>query len=130
MTKDYATTLYNWLNQFAPTFREPVTDNMFNDKTNPKPNDYITYSALAGNFGGTFIQPISIYSKSTAYSHIMDISDAIEKAIGENGIRLNEDWGVLTIYKGNPCYQDKMEEDTAYRAGYINLEVTIYQYKV
>lgn len=130
LTKNYATTIYNWLSQFAPTFREPVTDNLFNDKTFPKPNDYITFSSTAGNFSGTFIQAISVYSKSTAYSHIMNIADAIENAIGEKGIRLNEDWGTLTIYKGNPYYQDKAEEDTAYRAGYINLEITIYQYKV
>lgn len=128
LTKNYGTTLYTWLSQFAPTYREPITESQFKNKT--KPTEYISYSSTNGNFSGSFIQPISIYSKSTAYNHIMDIVDAIEDAIGESGIRLNETWGTLTIYKGNPFYQDKAEEDTAYRAGYVNLEITIYQYNV
>lgn len=128
LTKNYGTTLYTWLSKFAPTFREPVTPKQLENKGNH--TEYITYSSTNGNFSGSFIQPISIYSKSTAYSHIMDIVDAIENAIGESGIRLNEEWGTLTIYKGNPFYQDKAEEDTAYRAGYVNLEITIYQYNV
>ena len=128
LTRNYGTSLYNWLSQFADTFREPVTPKQLENKGNP--TEYITYSSTSGNFSGSFIQPISIYSKSTAYSHIMDIVDAIENAIGEHGIRLNATWGTLTIYKGNPFYQDKAEEDTAYRAGYVNLEITIYQYNV
>lgn len=126
LTRNYAQTIYNWLSTFAPTFREPILSGYF-DNNNPKPDEYITYSSLVGSFGNEFTQAITIYSKSTAYTRLMNIVDAIETAIGENGLNLSNEWGYITIYKGSPFYQDKEDEDDSYRAGYINLTVTIYQ---
>lgn len=129
LTKNYATALYNWLSGFAPTYRRPLQEGLFNG-SNPEPNEYITYSAEAGNFNAPFIQAITIYSKSTAYTNVMQIVDAIESAIGESGTKITGDWGYMTIYKGSPFYQDKEDEDSSYRCGYVNLEVRIYQYDV
>ena len=127
--KNYSTTIYNWLNGFAPTFRSPISEGLF-DESHPQPNDYIEYASSTGNFASSFIQAIIIYSKSTAYTQVMNIADAIESAIGEKGIVLREEWGYVKIEKGNPFYQDKTDEDSNYRAGYINLLVTIYQKNV
>lgn len=123
LTRNYATTLYDWLSTFATTYREPVVF----DSENPPPNEYIEYSAVTGNFAEEFIQPITIYSKSTSYKYVWEIADAIEEAINESGIVLNSDLGYLRIMKGSPFYQDKTDEDTSVRAGYINLLVKIYQ---
>lgn len=127
LTKNYATTLYNWLSTFAPTFRRPIQEGFFNT-SNPEPSEYITYSADAGRFNSDFIQAITIYSKSTGYTNLMEIVDAIEDAIGESGTKVEDEWGYITIYKGSPFYQDKEDEDSSYRAGYINLLVRICQY--
>ena len=129
LTRNYATTLYNWLSGFAPTFRRPIQEGMF-DENNPQPNEYISYSAETGNFNTEFIQAITIYSKSTGYSNLMDIVDDIESAIGEKGVKVEDSWGYITIYKGDPFYQDKEDEDSSYRAGYVNLLVRVYQYNV
>ena len=129
LTRNYATTLYNWLSGFAPTFRRPIQEGYFNED-NPQPNEYISYSAEAGNFNTAFIQAITIYSKSTSYNNVMQIVDEIESAIGESGCKVEGEWGFITIYKGSPFYQDKEDEDSSYRAGYINLEVRVYQYDV
>jgi len=129
VTRNYATTLYNWLSGFAPTFRRPIQEGMF-DEDNPQPNEYISYSAETGNFNTEFIQAITIYSKSTGYSNLMDIVDDIESAIGEKGVKVEDEWGYLTIYKGSPFYQDKEDEDSSYRAGYINLLIRVYQNEV
>ena len=129
LTRDYSTTLYEWLKQFAPTFRSPILSSSF-DENNPKPNDYIEYSSDVGNFNSEFIQAITIYTKSTGFSKLMDIADNIENAIKEDGIRLQKDWGYITIRKGSPFYQDKPDEDDTIRAGYINLLVRVYQYNV
>lgn len=126
MTRDYATTLYNWLSTFAPTYREPVQF----DSENPMPDEYISYSADVGAFGQEFIQAITIYSKSTAWTYVHDIADDIEEAIGEHGIVLRNEWGYIKVMKGNPFYQDKPDEDSSIRAGYINLLLTIYQKNV
>lgn len=126
VTRNYATTLYNWLSGFAPTFRRPIQEGMF-DEDNPQPNEYISYSAETGNFNTEFIQAITIYSKSTGYSNLMDIVDDIESAIGEKGVKIGDEWGYITIYKGDPFYQDKEDEDSSYRAGYVNLLVRVYQ---
>lgn len=129
LIKDYGNTLYNWLSKFAPTYREPIREGMF-DADNPKPSEYISYSSHTGNFNTSFIQAITVYSKSTAYTKVMDIVDKIEQAVTENGVKVEDDWGYLTIYKGNPFYQDKPDEDSSYSAGYVNLEISVYQYKV
>ena len=129
LTRDYATTLYNWLSEFAPTFRRPIQEGTF-DASNPQPNEYISYSADVGNFNTGFIQAITIYSKSTSYNNVMTIVDAIESAIGESGVRVGGEWGYITIYKGDPFYQDKEDEDSSYRAGYANLLIKVCQYNV
>ncbi len=129
LTRDYAIALYGWLSEFAPTFRQPVLDGMF-DEDNPKPDEYISYSAEVGNFNMEYIQAITIYSKSTGYTNVMAIVDAIESAIGEEGIKIEEDWGYITVYKGSPFYQDKEDEDSSYRAGYVNLLVRVCQNNV
>lgn len=126
LTRDYATTLYEWLSKFAPTYRSPVLSTVF-DENNPQPNEYIEYSANMGNFNSDFIQAITIYSKSTAYTKVMEIVDKIESAITENGIRVSGDWGYITIYKGSPFYQDKTDEDDTIRAGYVNLLIRVCQ---
>lgn len=126
LTKDYATTLYEWLSKFAPTYRSPVLSTVF-DENNPQPNEYIEYSANMGNFNSDFIQAITIYSKSTAYTKVMEIVDKIESAITENGIRVRGNWGYITIYKGSPFYQDKTDEDDTIRAGYVNLLIRVCQ---
>ena len=129
LTKNYATTMYSWLNTFAPTFRSPILSSLF-DEQNPQPNEYIEYASEVSNFNGEFIQSLTIYSKSTAYTKVMEIADKIENAITEKGIRVDDDWGYITIYKGSPFYQDKTDEDDTIRAGYINLLVRVYQYNV
>lgn len=129
LTRDYSTTLYEWLSQFAPTFRSPILSTSFN-ANNPKPSDYIEYSSDVGNFNSEFIQAITIYTKSTSFSYLMDIVDSIESAIKEDGIRLQKEWGYITIRKGSPFYQDKPDEDDTIRAGYVNLLVRVYQYNV
>lgn len=126
LTKNYATTMYNWLSKFAPTFRSPILSSVF-DEQNPQPNEYIEYSADMGNFNSDFIQAITIYSKSTAYTKVMEIVDNIESTITENGIRVSSDWGYITIYKGSPFYQDKPDEDDTIRAGYVNLLIRVCQ---
>ena len=100
------------------------------DADNPQPNEYITYSAVVNNFAEQFIQPITIYSKSTSYKYVWEIADAIESDISERGIVIRDEWGYLKIEKGNPFYQDKSDEDTSIRAGYVNLQITIYQKNV
>lgn len=129
LTRDYSTTLYEWLSQFAPTFRSPILSSSFNEN-NPKPSDYIEYSSDVGNFNSEFIQAITIYTQSTGFSKLMDIVDDIESTIKEDGIRLAKDWGYITIRKGSPFYQDKPDEDDTIRAGYINLLIRVYQYNV
>lgn len=122
--KKYAETLYQWLNGFETTFREPV---MF-DADNPQPDDYITYSATTSGFASQFIQPISIYTKTTSFERLANIVDDIESAVGESGCVIGDNtWGYIAINKGSPFYQDKPEEDESYRAGYVNLLVTIYE---
>lgn len=129
LTRNYATTLYEWLSKFAPTFREPLNTTIFN-ANNPKPTEYITYSSDVSNFGNDFVQAITIYSQSTSHNKVMDIVDDIESAIKECGTRINKDWGYITIYKGSPFYQDKPDEDDTIRAGYVNLLIRVYQFNV
>lgn len=129
LLKNYATTLYEWLSEFAPTYRRPIQEGTFTAE-NPKPNEYISYSAELGNFNSEFIQPIKVLSKSTGYTNVMNIVDEIESAIGENGIKVDGEWGYITIYKGSPFAQDIEDEDSSYRANYVNLLIRVYQKEI
>lgn len=121
--ESYAKTLYNWLSQFAETYRSPVQF----DADNPQPTEYIEYSLVQGNFAEGVIQPITIYTQSTSYKYVMDIVDKIEQAVGESGVKLSGDVGYVWIMKGSPFYQDKPDEDSSVRAGYVNLLIKMYQ---
>ena len=129
LTEDYAKTLYSWLSTIADTYRLPIQEGTF-DNNNPQPNEYIAYSANCGNFGEQFIQALNIYSKSTAYTKLMRIVDKIEDEVRETGKKLSWENGYMIITKGSPFYQDREDEDSSYRAGYVNLLITIYQYQV
>ena len=126
LVKNYATTFYEWLSGFASTFRSPILSNMF-DEENVRPNEYIEYSAVVSAFNTEFIQPITIYSQSTSFNKVLEIVDAIENVVGENGVRVEDDWGYMTIYKGNPFYQDKPDEDDTIRAGYVNFTIRVFE---
>lgn len=126
LVKNYATTFYEWLSGFANTFRSPILNTMF-DEENPKPNEYIEYSAVVSAFNTEFIQPITIYSRSTSFNNVLNIVDAIENVVGEDGVKVDDEWGYMTIYKGNPFYQDKPDEDDSIRAGYVNLLIKVYE---
>ena len=121
--KDYATLLYQWLSTFAETYRSPVQF----DADNPQPTEYIEYSLVQGNFAEGVIQPITIYTQSTSYKYVMEIVDKIDQAVGESGIKLSGDVGYVWIMKGSPFYQDKPDEDSSIRAGYVNLLIKMYQ---
>ena len=126
--KNYATTLYEWLEEVSrvKVYREPIEF----DEDHPAPSEYITYSASVGNFATEFLQPITINSKSTAWTKVMDIVDNLESAITEKGTKVVSDWGIMTIHKGSPFAQDKTDEDSSYRSAYVNLLIKIYQKNV
>jgi hypothetical protein len=128
LSKDYATALYDWLKDVSgvEVFRQPIEF----DEDEEQPNEYITYSSYVGSFATEFMQSITIYSKSTSWAKVMDIVDKLESAITEHGVKVVEDWGIMTIHKGNPFAQDKPDEDSSYRSAYVNLLIKIYQKNV
>ena len=112
---------YEWLSTFAPTYRGvlPVGE---------KPDDlYLRFSGYADRFATSFIMPVEIYkTNTTSYSSVLQIAKNIGDAIGDGGLLVIYDDVRFKIDKGSPFYQDKQDEDATVRAGYINLEITIY----
>ena len=112
---------YEWLSTFAPTYRGvlPVGE---------KPDDlYLRFSGYADRFATSFIMPVEIYkTNTTSYSSVLQIAKNIGDAIGDGGLLVIYDDVRFKIDKGSPFYQDKQDEDETVRAGYINLEITIY----
>lgn len=116
----FAVRFYNWLSQFAPTFRGVVPEAV------TIPNAYIKYDNSFNAFADGFIQSISVYSKySTGKKTVDSIVDSISKVIGD-GIILRDEDMCIAIYKGNPFYQDKTDEDKTIKAGFVNLEIKVY----
>lgn len=124
MTEKYEMILYKWLSQFATAIRGgrlPANAN--------KPSGvFFQYDITAGNFGENFMQAISIYEiGATSYENIWAVVDNIENTIRECGLIIrNEDMNI-TIYKGSPFYQDISSGSDTAKAGYINLQIKIYQ---
>ena len=115
--------IYEWLSQFATTYRGILPAGV-------KPaNKYLQYSGDVDYFAQQFILPVQIYTlNTTSYAGVLEIADAISAAVTESGTLIGDDAGTvkIKIMKGSPFYQDKEDEDETVRAGYINLEVTVY----
>lgn len=115
--------IYEWLSQFATTYRGVLPAGV-------KPaNKYLQYSGYVDYFAQQFILPVQIYTlNTTSYAGVLEIADAIAAAVTEGGTLIGDDAGTvkIKIMKGSPFYQDKQDEDETVRAGYINLEVTVY----
>lgn len=78
-------------------------------------------------FATSFVFPVQIYAqKTTSYSSVLLIADEIANAVGDGGILMSGDGIKFRIMKGSPFYQDRADEDETVRAGYVNLEITIY----
>lgn len=118
----YSKALFEWLSQFGTVYEEFIPAQKIPKKL------YITYSAIVdNNFATPFIQPFTIYAKAQNYEGIKKVAANVSDTIGQGGIILRKDWGYMTIFKGNPFYQNKADNDENIRAGYINLIIKIYK---
>ena len=113
--------LYQWLSQFAPTYRGVLPAGI-------KPESpYLQFSGYYDNFATQFILPVQIYQlNTTSYEGVLKLADKIESAVTEAGILISDADIKIKIEKGSPFYQDKQDEDETVRAGYINLLITVY----
>ena len=113
--------LYQWLSQFAPTYRGVLPAGI-------KPESpYLQFSGYYDNFATQFILPVQIYQlNTTSYEGVLQLADKIESAVTEAGILISDNGIKIKIEKGSPFYQDKQDEDETVRAGYINLIITVY----
>lgn len=113
--------LYQWLSQFAPTYRGVLPAGI-------KPESpYLQFSGYYDNFATQFILPVQIYKlNATSYEGVLQLADKIESAVTEAGILISDEKIKIKIEKGSPFYQDKQDEDETVRAGYINLIITVY----
>lgn len=113
--------LYQWLSQFAPTYRGVLPAGI-------KPESpYLQFSGYYDNFATKFILAVQIYQlNTTSYEGVLQLADKIESAVTEAGILISDADIKIKIEKGSPFYQDKADEDETVRAGYINLIITIY----
>lgn len=113
--------IYDWLSQFATTYRGVLPAGLTPDKA------YLQYSGYYDSFSTQFILPVQIYAlNTTSYEQVLQLADKIESAVTEAGVLIGDKDLKIKIMKGSPFYQDKNDEDETVRAGYINLEVTVY----
>lgn len=113
--------LYQWLSQFATTYRGILPAGVTPDDL------YLRFDGYYDTFATQFILPVQIYKQNTtSYSSVILIADEIADAIGDGGLLISDDDIKIKIDKGSPYYQDKPDEDETVRAGYINLIITIY----
>lgn len=113
--------IYEWLSKFAPTYRGVLPAGTI-------PQDvYLRMDGYYDRFATSFVFPVQIYAqKTTSYSSVLLIADEIVNAVGDGGILVSGDGIKFRIMKGSPFYQDRADEDETVRAGYVNLEITIY----
>lgn len=120
-TNAFAKRFYEWLSQFAPAYRGVLPAGVETDDL------YLRFSGYSDRFATPFIMPVEIYKlNTTSYASVLRVAKNIADAIGEGGVLVIHDDVRFKIDKGSPFYQDKADEDPTVRAGYINLEITIY----
>lgn len=113
--------VYEWLSQFATTYRGVLPAGVTPEKK------YLKYDGYVDYFATQFILPVQIYTLgTTSYADVLDIADKISEAVTEAGTLIGDDTVKIKIDKGSPFYQDKQDEDETVRAGYVNLIITVY----
>lgn len=113
--------LFQWLSQFATTYRGVLPSGVTPEKK------YLQYDGYVDYFATQFILPVQIYTLgTTSYADVLDIADKISEAVTEAGTLIGDDTVKIKIGKGSPFYQDKQDEDETVRAGYVNLIITVY----
>lgn len=113
--------IYEWLSQFATTYRGVLPAGVTPEKK------YLQYDGYVDYFATQFILPVQIYTLgTTSYADVLDIADKISEAVTEAGTLIGDDTVKIKIDKGSPFYQDKEDEDETVRAGYVNLIITVY----
>lgn len=113
--------IYDWLSQFATTYRGVLPAGVTPEKK------YLQYDGYVDYFATQFILPVQIYAlNTTSYEQVLQLADKIESAVTEAGVLIGDKDLKIKIMKGSPFYQDRNDEDETVRAGYINLEVTVY----
>lgn len=113
--------LFQWLSQFATTYRGVLPAGVTPEKK------YLQYDGYVDYFATQFILPVQIYTLgTTSYADVLDIADKISEAVTEAGTLIGDDTVKIKINKGSPFYQDKQDEDETVRAGYVNLIITVY----
>lgn len=112
---------YEWLSQFGTVYRGVLPVGV-------EPDDlYLRFDGYVDRFATAFVMPIQIYKHNTSsFSSVLQIAKEIGNTVGEGGLLVIYDDVRFKIEKGSPFYQDKQDEDETVRAGYINLEITIY----
>ena len=118
----FGKTIYKWLSEFAPTYRGVLPAGL-----EPEEDLYIRFSGSYDDFATSMLFPIYIYHRrTTSYSKIIELADKIGADVGENGLLISEEGIKIKVDRGSPFYQDMPDEDETTRAGYVNLEITIY----
>ena len=113
--------LFQWLSQFATTYRGVLPAGVTPEKK------YLQYDGYVDYFATQFILPVQIYTLgTTSYAGVLEIADKISEAVTEAGTLIGDDTVKIKIDKGSPFYQDKQDEDETVRAGYVNLIITVY----
>lgn len=112
---------YEWLSTFGTVYRGVLPVGV-------QPQDlYLRFNGYADRFATSFIMPVEIYKhNTTSYGSVLQVAQEISDAVGEGGLLIIHNDVRFKIDKGSPFYQDKQDEDATVRAGYINLEITIY----
>ena len=115
--------IYEWLSQFGvEVFRGEQAPGT------PESNLYLLINGYTDNFATAFIFPVQIYARNTtSFASVVRMAEDIEETIGDGGVLVIYPDIRFKIEKGSPFYQDKpLEENKTVRAGYLNLEITIY----
>ena len=113
--------IYEWLSQFGTVYRNTQPSGVSGADL------YLLINGYVDGFGQSFIFPVQIYNnKTTSFNSILQVAQSIEETVGESGILVIYDDIRFTVHKGSPFYQDRPIENETIRAGYVNLEITIY----
>lgn len=86
-------------------------------------NQYITYSAGQSGFDEPMSLTGSLWERSTSWSNTVEKALQIETVLGNRGVTIPYDGGVLWIKRGRPFFQRMSDEDPAVRRIYLNIEI-------
>jgi len=114
--------------EFFSQFGIPVFIDGYAKNSDQMP--YITFNFSSPEFFDEMLMSARIWSRSSSFREVLNISDRIRNSISNLGaiLKLDNDKGAVILYRESPFFQYQNSDEQIIKIGYLKMLIKSYQY--